>query len=390
MILSEEARSLYKEEFGRGRTRLFFAHGRVEVIGNHTDHQGGVCLVGGVDLGLTAAVAPNKDGAIRIVSRGYAPFMFHLDELKLKRSEVGTTMAIVKGILAKLKELGYAIGGFSAAICSDLPSGSGLSSSAAVEALIAQVINVLYNKGKIDALTMAKVGQYAENVYFGKPCGLLDQIGVCFGGLHYLDFKDPENIEITPVEYTLPLRMVLVNTGGSHAGLTAYYASIPEDMFSVAHNLMGIEKLGDSDLHTFLRYVCQPCQAVSDRAKMRAQHFYDECQRVKEAKKALEDHNCDGFLEKIRFSELSSQSMLCNTFAPGHYEGSPQQAIDIANTIIGHGACRIVGGGFAGSILCFVYPDDEAEFKANMAKYYGKANVLSLHLDPGGAREVDE
>ncbi len=390
MILADEVRSLYKEEFGKGKTRLFFAHGRVEVIGNHTDHQGGVCLVGGVDLGITAAVAPNKDEAVRIVSKGYAPFLFHLDELKLKKSEVGTTIAITKGILAKLKELGYKIGGFTAAICSDLPAGSGLSSSAAIEALIAQIINVFYNGGKIDALTMAKVGQYAENVYFGKPCGLLDQIGVCFGGLHYLDFKDPENIEITPVDYKLPMRMVLVNTGGSHAGLTEYYASIPADMFSVAHNLMGIEKLGDSDLHTYLRYVCQPCSAVSERAKLRAQHFYDECQRVKDAKKAVEDHNCDAFLEKIRLSQLSSQSMLCNTFAPGHYEGSPQQAVDLANRIIGHGACRIVGGGFAGSILCFVYPEDEEEFKKNMASYYGKANVLSLHLDPGGAREVDE
>ena len=390
MILSAEARSLYKEEFGKGKTRIFFAHGRVEVIGNHTDHQGGVCLVGGVDLGITAAVSPNKDGAIRIVSKGYAPFMFHLDELKLKKGEVGTTMAIIKGILAKYKELGYAIGGFSAAICSDLPAGSGLSSSAAIEALFAQILNVFYNDGKIDALTMAKVGQYAENVYFGKPCGLLDQIGVCFGGLHYLDFKNPDDIVITPIEYTLPMRMVLVNTGGSHAGLTEYYASIPQDMFSVAHNLLGVERLGDSDLHTYLRYVSQPCFAVSERAKLRAQHFYDECQRVKEAKKAIEEHNCEAFLEKIRFSGYSSETMLCNTFAPGHYEGSPQQALDIAKNIIGHGACRIVGGGFAGSILCFVYPDDEAEFKKNMAMYYGKSNVVSLHLDPGGAREIKE
>lgn len=388
MILKDQAQALYKNEFGVPATRLFFAHGRVEVIGNHTDHQGGVCLVGGVDLGLTAAVTPNRDGAIRIVSQGYAPFMFHIDELRLKKGEKGTTMAITKGILAKFKELGFKIGGFSAAICSDLPAGSGLSSSAAIEALLAQILNVFYNDSKIDALTLAKIGQYAENVYFGKPCGLLDQIGVCFGGLHYLDFKDPENIEITPVEYTLPLRMVLVNTGGSHAGLTDYYASIPADMFSVAHNLMGIEKLGDADMKEWLRKVCVPCSGVSEIAKMRAQHFYDECLRVKQAKQALEERNCDSFLEKIRLSHYSSQTLLNNTFAPGRYEGSPQQAVDLANQLIGHGACRIVGGGFAGSILCFVYPDDEAEFKKNMAAYYGQKNVLSIHLDPGGAKEI--
>ncbi len=389
MILKDEARSLYKKEFGRGKPRIFFSHGRVEVIGNHTDHQGGVCLVGGVDLGLTAAVTPNNDRAIRIVSQGFDPFMFHLDELRLKKGERGTTIAIAKGILCKLEILGYKIGGFTAAICSDLPAGSGLSSSAAIEALLCQIINVLYNDSKIDALTMAKASQYAENVFFGKPCGLLDQIGVCYGGLHYLDFKDPENIEIVPVEYTLPLRMVLVNTGGSHAGLTDLYASIPADMFSVARNLMGIEKLGDSDMKEFLRVVVQPCAGVSERAKLRAQHFYDECLRVKEAKKALEERNCNAFLDRIRLSHFSSQTLLANTFAPGRYEGSPQQAVDLANGIIGHGACRIVGGGFAGSILCFVYPDDEAEFKKNMASYYGEKNVLSIHLDPGGAREVE-
>ncbi|MBQ7250886.1 MAG: galactokinase [Bacilli bacterium] len=389
MILKDEARELYKEEFGKAKTRIFFSHGRVEVIGNHTDHQGGLCLVGGIDLGLTAAVAPNKDGAIRVVSKGFAPFLFHLDELKLKKGELGTTIGILKGILVKFTQQGYNIGGFTAAICSDLPAGSGLSSSAAVEALFCQILNVLYNDGKIGAFAMAKISQFAENVYFGKPCGLLDQIGVCYGGLLFLDFKNPDDIKIEPVEYTLPLHMVLVNTGGSHAGLTAYYASIPADMFSVAHNLMGIEQLGDADMKTFLQNVSQPCSGVTDVAKMRAQHFYDECQRVKEAKKALEERNCDTFLQQIRLSQYSSQTLLNNTFAPGHYDGSPQQAIDVANGIIGHGGCRIVGGGFAGSILCFVYPDDEAEFKKNMAKYYGKKNVVSLHLDPGGAREVE-
>ena len=388
MVLADEARKLYKDSFGGGKTRVFYSHGRLELIGNHTDHQGGLCLVAGVDLGITAAVQPNKDGAIRIVSDGFSPFLFHLDELKLKRGERGTTIAIVKGVLSKMKALGYKLGGFSAALKSDLIAGAGLSSSAAVEALFVKIVDALYNKDDIDPLEAAKIGQYAENEFFGKPCGLLDQIGVCFGGVQYLDFADEEDVQIEPLDYKMVLRPVLINTGSSHANLTGHYAAIPADMKSVAVNLLGVEKLSQSSREEFMKAACKPNLAVSERAKLRAQHYYDECERVKEAKKAILENDTATFIQDIRLSQESSHALLANTMVAGNYHHSPQEAVDVANRIIGHGGARIMGGGFAGGIICFVYPADEKEFVQNMARYYGEENVKSVSFLPGGAREV--
>ena len=388
MILAKEAKKLYKDAFGHETTRVFYSHGRLEILGNHTDHQGGVCIVAGTDLGITAAVAKNPDGAIRVTSEGYSPFLFYLDELKLKKGEVGSTISIFKGVISRMKALGFKVGGFSCALKSDLPVGSGLSSSAAVEALVCKILDVLYNDGKMNPMDMAKISQYAENVFFGKPCGLLDQIGVCYGGLNYLDFKDPNKVVIEPLEYKLTLRPVLVNTGGTHANLTPLYASIPEDMRSVAHNLLGVERLSDSTMREFLERVCRPCLAVSEKAKLRAQHYYDECARVEEAKKALKENDSGTFIQDIRMSQESSRSLLCNTYVAGQYEHSPQQGVDVANQIIGHGGARIMGGGFAGSIICFVYPDDLNEFVAHMAKYYGAENVVPLTFRDGGPCEV--
>jgi len=388
MILAEQAKQLYSESFGKEKTRVFFSHGRLEIIGNHTDHQGGLCLVAGCDLGITAAVRPNKDGAIRMVSEGYAPFQFYLDELALRKGEKGTTIALAKGVLSRMKELGFKIGGFSAALKGDLPAGSGLSSSAAVEALLVKIIDALYNNDDIDPLLSAKIGQYAENVFFGKPCGLLDQIGCCYGNMAYVDFGDPDNVLVEPIPYNLPLKVILIHTGGSHAGLDDLYASIPSDMFSVAHNVLGVERLADATMMEFMQRVCVPNPSVSERAKLRAQHFYDECARVRSARKALIEKDPGTFIQDIRLSQESSHALLANTFVPGRYEQSPQQAVDIANKIIGHGGARIMGGGFAGSAICFVYPDDAKEFVQNMSRYYGASNVIPMTIVKGGPVEV--
>ena len=388
MVLAEEAKKLYEKSFGKHRTRIFYSHGRLELLGNHTDHQGGVCLVAGADLGITAAVTKNSDGAIRFVSEGFAPFMFHLDELKLRKGEVGTTIALVKGVLTGMKAEGFRIGGFTAALRSDLPAGAGLSSSAAVEALICRIVDDLYNDSDMDPMEMAKISQFAENHFFGKPCGLLDQIGVCYGGVNYLDFKDPENIVVESIPYTLTLRPVLIKTGGSHAGLTHLYAAIPADMKTVAQNLLGVERLGDSEMKEFLMRVSVPCPGVSERAKLRAQHFFDECKRVEEARKALNEKDSGTFLQDIRYSQESSRALLCNTMVPGQYERSPQQAVDLANRIIGKGAVRIMGGGFAGSVLAFVYPTELDEFVRALSRLYGKKNVLPLSFEQGGPREI--
>ena len=390
MILSAQAKKLYADTFGNeDGISIFYSHGRLELLGNHTDHQGGTCLVAGCDLGITAAVRPNPDGAIRVISEGYAPFLFHLDELALKKGETGTTISLFKGVIARMKHLGYKAGGFTAALRSDLPAGSGLSSSAALEALIAEIEDVLYNDGKIEPLTKARIGQWAENYYFGKPCGLLDQIGVCFGGVAYVDFGK-EDVFVEPFAYGLRTVHVLDNTGGTHANLTDAYASIPADMCLVAREMFGVERLSQASERDFLARVGDPRYAsVSPKAKLRAQHYFDEVKRVEDARKALQRSDAPSFLEDVRRSQFSSQQFLGNTMVPGCYEHSPQQAVDIANQIIGQGAARIMGGGFAGSIICFVYPEDLPAFTAAMARYYGADNVRALSIVDGGAKQVE-
>lgn len=388
MILAKEAKKLYKDSFGKGDLRIFYSHGRLELLGNHTDHQGGLCLVAGVDLGITAAVEANKDGAVRVVSEGYPAFQFYTDELDLQKGEAGTTKAIFKGVMAKMKERGYKVGGFSAALKSDLPAGSGLSSSAAVEALACHIVDVLYNHGKMAPDEMAVISQFAERVYFGKPCGMLDQVGCCFGGVDYIDFNHAGAMYVKPISYGLTLEPILINTGSSHENLTDYYASIPADMFAVAKNLLGVDKLSDCTKEEFFKKVTVPCDGVSERAKLRATHYYQEIDRVAVAFKALETNDSSTFLNCVRGSQTSSQTLLGNTMVPGQYEHSPQQAVDIANKVIGKGGARIMGGGFAGSIICFVYPTEKDAFIAEMAKYYGAEGVIPLKIVDGGPREI--
>lgn len=388
MILAKAAKKLYADSFGKGSPRIFYSHGRLELLGNHTDHQGGLCLVAGVNLGITAAVVSNKEDVVRVVSEGFQPFQFYLDELEKTPGDLGTTAAIFKGVMFRMKQLGYNLGGFSCALKSDLPSGSGLSSSAAVEALVCNIVDVLFNNGKMPPNEMAVVSQFAEREYFGKPCGLLDQIGVCFGGVCYIDFNRDGGAYIEPLSWPFTLVPVLVNTGSDHANLTPLYASIPNDMFLVAQNVLGVKKLSDSNKNEFMKKVTLPTDGVTEAAKLRAQHYYDECERVEEARKAVKESNSALFLQDVRFSQQSSATFLRNTMVPGKYERSPQQAVDIANKYIGKGAARIMGGGFAGSIICFVYPSDKDDFIDAMAQYYGKESVLELEIPDGGPREI--
>ena len=385
-----EAKDLYKEAFGKARgVEGFFSHGRLELLGNHTDHNGGLCLVAAASLGITAAVKPNKDDCIRIASKGYRPFSFYLDELKLREGEEGTSIALTKGVLSIMKECGFNIGGFSAAMVSDIAAGSGVSSSAAFSILIAELENEYYNDGEIDSMTLSRIAKAAENEYFGKPSGMLDQIGSSFGGVNYLDFSgDLPTVE--PVKWTLPIDLVLINTGSSHADLTPLYASIREDMACVARNMFRAERLCEASRDEFLKAVPHHYEAISENAKMRAQHFYDENERVKAARKALEEQDEISFLNCVRQGQLSQQIMLRNTMVPGVYERSPQQCVDLASKFIGKGAARAMGGGFGGSVLCFVYPDEKKAFMEAMASYYGAENVIPLTIPTSGPSRIEE
>ena len=388
MIDAKQTKKAFKAAFGGGKTRDFFSPGRIEVVGNHTDHNHGLAVGACIDRGITASVRKNGDGCIQISSVGYKPFTFYTDELKYKESEKGTTMALAKGVLRGLKERGYKIGGFQAALMSDIQPGSGLSSSACLECLIAKIIDVLYNDGDIYPKIIAEIGQYAENVYFGKPCGLLDQTAIAFGGVNLLDFGAENGIDVTPLAYRFPLKSVLINTGSSHEGLDALYARIPADMHLVAENMLGVEYLGEASEEEWMQVVSTGNLSVPESAKLTAQHFFDENKRCKTVVKALNERDSLSFLQAIRESQLSMSTFLHNTMVPGKYTHSPQQAIDLATPFVGQGAVRMMGGGFAGSVLAYVYPSDLEKFKEAMISYYGPNNVYEISFWDKGPAEI--
>ena len=390
MIDITGANALYLSSFPKAKTSYFYSHGRLEILGNHTDHNHGLCLVAGVDLGITACVAPRDDGIVSIISQGYRPFLFPVSDLSPSPRDRSSTRGLTRGVLAGMRKLGFKVGGFSAALVSDIPAGSGVSSSACFESLIAHIEDVLYNGKILSPLAMAKIGQFAENEYFGKPCGLLDQIGTSFGGMCYLDFGGLDGVLVEQVPFSFPLDITLVNTPSSHAGLNDLYASIPADMKAVARNVFGKETLRDVKKADFARGICLPSVGVSERAKLRAQHFFDENDRVKDALASLRSGNVVSFLEDVRRSEASSEALLANTMVPGRYENSPQEAVDRANKILKNGACRIMGGGFAGSIIVFTPASETSALREKMGEKYGAKNVIPATIVDGGPRLVGE
>lgn len=385
-----ETDAIFYKEYGDLKRRHYFAHGRIEILGNHTDHNHGLALVGGSSLGITCACCPNDLGLVRLASFGFRPFEIHLDALEAKEDEKGSPLSLTKGVLFALKKLGYKIGGFFATCYSDIPSGSGVSSSACFESLIAEIVNDLYNGGNIPQKEMAFACQYAEVVYFGKPCGLLDQIGSVYGGVNYVDFKNVDDPIVEPLPFPFPLKPVLILTPSSHAGLTPLYASISEDMKSVAKNVFGKECLREVDPQEFQQRLAAPTVGVSERAKLRATHFFDENRRVLDARRALLEQDEATFLRSVELSGESSRALLANTMVPGKYKDSPQEAVDIARRFLPDGKCRIMGGGFAGSILAFPLPKEMDGFLSSMRTIYGENNVIEDCFLEGGAKRIDE
>ncbi len=390
MIKIEETDAIFYKEFGDIKRKHYFAHGRIEILGNHTDHNNGLALVAGSSLGITCACCPNSLDLVRLSSYGFRPFEAHLSDLAPKEEEKGTSLALVKGVLFALRKLGYKIGGFFASCYSDIPSGSGVSSSACFESLIGEIINDLFNEGKIPQKDLAFACQYAEVVFFGKPCGILDQIGCCYGGVNYVDFKNPEDPIVEPLEFNFPLTPVLVITPSSHDGLTSLYASIGKDMKEVACNVFGKKCLREVAPEDFYQRITNPTVGVSEIAKLRATHFFDENRRVLDARKAILERDEATFLRCVELSGESSRAMLQNTMVPGHYKDSPQEAIDVARRFLTDGKCRIMGGGFAGSILCFPVPSRKQEFIDALSSVYGKENVIDDCFYKGGPALIEE
>ena len=367
---------------------LFSSPGRTELGGNHTDHQHGRVLCGSVDLDMLACAAPNGGNTIRILSEGYPGLEITLNDLRPREEERGSSAALVRGVAAGIAELGYPLAGFDAYITSDVLSGSGLSSSAAYEVLIGNILNHFYCGDRLEAVGIARIGQYAENVYFGKPCGLMDQMGASVGGAVFIDFREPAAPVVRPVTYDFSRSghaLCIVDTGSCHADLTDDYAAIPREMGAVAAHF-GKQVLRDIPEDAFRSALPALRASCGDRAVLRALHFYDEDKRAGGEAAALEAGDFGRFLELVNASGLSSALQLQNGWSPS---APGQQAIPLALAIgrellAGTGAIRVHGGGFAGTIQAFVPLDKLTHFQTGMEALLGAGTCHVLRIRPQG------
>lgn len=370
--------SRFKKEFNVKNAYIASSSGRVEVIGNHTDHNGGYVVSCAISLDTIAMFLPTDDNKITIKSLGYDDIIVDCfgDEIE----KIGTSSALVRGVVVGLKERGYKVGGFNACFSSNVLGGAGISSSASFEVLVTEILNFLYNEDKIDNETKSKISQFSENKYFGKPCGLLDQTAIAYGGLKKLDFSDKEKIQVTNINNSLKdYTLILVNTGGSHENLTDEYASIPREMLSIA-NLMGRERLIDIPEKEFYEKLPSVMDKVCDRAICRAVHFYNECKRVNIVKESLENRDYETFLAQINNSGISSLTKLQNCYVPGSDEQLIPKALSICENYLHGGANRVHGGGFAGTILNIVKNDFVNDFIANVSRFYKKEDIIPLKV----------
>jgi len=369
---------------------MISAPGRTEIGGNHTDHNRGKVLAAAVNLDTLAAVTPRNDSIVNIHSEGYAPMSVDLNELAMVESEKGTTAALVRGVASKLKEEGYTIGGFDAVMTSTVRGGSGLSSSAAVEVLLCAIFDELYNGGHaLDAKQRARISQYAENVYFGKPCGMLDQMASSLGGLAYMDFK-ADDPELQAVSYDFAAKgyaLVVVNTGGSHDDLTDDYAAVPAEMRAVAA-FFGESSLRRVLPEKFMQAIPQLRKSLNiahaDRAIMRAGHYFAENRRVTEQVDALKNDDLDAFFQLIIASGRSSYCYLQNIFAKSDRQELSLGLMLGEQKLSGIGAWRVHGGGFAGTTLNFVPLKNLDTFVAEMEAVFGEHSCNIIDIRPVG------
>ena len=374
-----DAFDTFKSYYGFESAYVASSSGRVEVCGNHTDHNGGKVVSCAISLDTLAMFMPTDDDTISIKSEGYDDIIVDINGAETEKK--GTSSALVRGVVVALKNKGYKVGGFKAYVTSNVVGGAGISSSASFEVLIAEIENFIYNDGVISQAEKAVFAQFAENEYFGKPCGLLDQTAIAFGGLKKLDFADPnKKIKVDDINNDLKdYTLILVNTGGSHANLTDEYAAIPKEMFEVA-NAMGKNRLVEISENDFYSMLPSVSKNLSDRAITRAVHFYDENKRVDLLDKALCDNDYQEFLNCIKESGISSLWKLQNCYVAGSNEQPIPKALAIASKYLGNGANRVHGGGFAGTILNIVKNEDKDNFISNMQKYFDAKDIIPLKV----------
>ncbi len=383
----------YENDFGKAQNlRFFSAPGRTEVGGNHTDHNNGKVLAAAINLDAVAAVEARDDSIICVNSQGYAPLTVDSADLSVIDSEKGTSSALIRGVCARFKELGYAYGGFNACVTSDVLSGSGLSSSAAYEVLIGTILNYLYNDGKISSVEIAQISQYAENVYFDKPCGLMDQTACSVGGFVKIDFEDTCNPVIEKVDFDIAkygYNLCIVDTGGNHADLTGDYAAIRLEMNSVAEYFGKpvLRQVSEADVMADLGNIRKQ---TGDRAIERAIHFFDENKRVERLAVALANGDFDTFKATIIESGKSSYMYNQNCFTLSNPSEQPVAlALCVAEEVLKDcGAYRVHGGGFAGTIQAFVPVTETEKFVSAMTSLLGDDCCYILKVRSHGGCEI--
>ena len=383
----------FGEMFGFDReVSIMSAPGRTEVCGNHTDHNNGKVLAASINLDAIAVVSENGEDVVRVKSKGHKMNVVDLGDLEPKESHYGDSTSLVKGVVAGIKNLGFAVKGFDAYTTSDVMGGSGLSSSAAFEVLLGSVISYMFNDGAVSAVDIAKVAQYSENVFFGKPCGLLDQMAASVGTFVTIDFESTENPVIKKVDFDFSKSghsLCIVDTGGNHSDLTDDYAAVRGEMEAVA-KAMGKNVLREISYEDFFAALPELTGKVNDRALLRAIHFYNENKRVDKAVKCLENGDFEGFKDVILDSGKSSFEYNQNVFTPKNpTEQKLSLALAISEEILkGKGAWRVHGGGFAGTIQAFVPNDLLDTYKTKIESVFGKDKCYVLIIRPVGGTQV--
>ena len=392
LIINPEMKSALDAGFASifsGQPECYFsAPGRTEISGNHTDHQQGRVLAGAVNLDTVAAVRPNGTNVIRIQSKGYPMCEIALDQLEPVESEINSTPALIRGVAARFAQLGCQVGGFDAYCESTVLPGSGLSSSAAYEVLIGTIINHLFFDAKVSQPEVAQIGQYAENVFFGKPCGLMDQTASAVGGLVTIDFADKDHPAIRSVNFdfsTCGHALCIIDSRASHADLTDEYAAVPREMKQIAE-FLGKEVLTEIPEADFYAAMPELRKHFGDRAVLRCVHEYQENARVLKQVAALENGNFDEFLRLIKESGFSSWMYLQNVI-PAGYKEHQDMAIALAlceKYLAGKGAYRVHGGGFAGTVQAFVPYEILDGFVAGIDAVLGEGACHVLSIRPEG------
>lgn len=379
---------MHKDIFNTADVEFFSSPGRIEIVGNHTDHNGGKVLCAAINVDTLASVSSRSDGIIEVKSKGYPMLRVDVSKPEFSVSEIGTSTALIKGVVDYFKRSGKNVGGFSACMTSSVPKGAGVSSSSSFELAIAEILNDMYNGGSIDPIFKAKASQYAENSFFGKPCGLMDQSAIALGGVNLIDFASFDDPLVEKAHWAFKdLDIYVIATGGDHSDLTDDYAAIPHEMKEVAA-CFGAKLLHEISPEKWERDKKNIVGKVSERAYLRAEHFFEENARVENAVKAIDESDEEAFLAIVNESGLSSRYKLQNTYSPAGKNHNLENALDRVVKIQGVVASRVHGGGFAGTILVFAQKK-ESGVEPALKVMFGDENVFKLAIRQSGATKIE-